>query len=66
MDLTVKQKAGQDDLAFPAGEECKNAPDGWPPKWVVDQGLVEPFEEDQKAKPKPIPVPGKTENEGGV
>ena len=32
-----------------AGEVCKNAADNWPPKWVVDAGLVRPVEEPSKS-----------------
>lgn len=44
-DLTVEPRDAAP-LRFRAGEECVGAPENWPPRWVVEQGLVEPIEDD--------------------
>ena len=55
VDLTVEQ-AGKKPLKYAAGDECRNAPAGWPPKWVVNQGLVSPIAEPDKNTNKPSPA----------
>lgn len=54
-DLTVERR-GEPDLVFPAGEECKGAPENWPPKWLVDQELVCPIEDEAPAAPSAGPA----------
>ena len=55
VDLTV-DRAGKEPLKYAAGAECRDAPVGWPPQWVVDRGLVSPMAEPVKNTNKPSPA----------
>ena len=59
-DLTV-ERDGKDPLHFKAGAECRNAPAGWPPQWLIDQGLVSPMADPAKKTTKSGPAAGASE-----
>jgi hypothetical protein len=59
-DLTVEQD-GKEPLSYPAGEECRNAPAGWPQQWLIDEGWVSPIAPAAKKTTKSSPAAGASE-----
>lgn len=59
-DLSI-EKRGEPVRLVKAGDEVTDAPDNWPPKWVIEQGLVVPIEDDQATTKKSTPAAGSDE-----
>lgn len=59
--MTIEGKRGEPDRQLKAGEECADTPDNWPPKWAIEQGLVEPIDDADDTEKPASPVAGSDE-----